>query len=226
MTTRSRKITFKILRYKPGIIDPARFHHYRLTVGSHATVLDCLEQIRLRQDHTLMYRHSCHHASCGTCGCIINGVEALACTTPIDQFESDPVILTPLQGFPRVGDLAVDLTPLFKDLSSQWSGLEPLPQPSSDATADATPTKFENCIECGSCVSVCPAVQENSQFMGPASLAAINREMIKNPEQSKKLLALAKGERGERHCRRHLACSKVCPTGVYPARHIADIRKK
>ena len=36
--------------------------------------------------------------------------------------------------------------------------------------------RFENCIECGSCVSACP-VTEN--FIGPAPLASINREIIK-----------------------------------------------
>jgi succinate dehydrogenase / fumarate reductase iron-sulfur subunit len=61
--------------------------------------------------------------------------------------------------------------------------------------------------------------------MGPAVLAALHNEMRKHPDARERLLATAGGERGERWCRRALACSRVCPTGVYPARHIADLRR-
>ena len=39
------------------------------------------------------------------------------------------------------------------------------------------------------------------------------------------MLALAGTERGERRCERALLCSRVCPTGVYPARHIMELRR-
>ena len=61
--------------------------------------------------------------------------------------------------------------------------------------------------------------------MGPAVLAAINCERQKSPQNEKVLLSLAGSERGERLCDRALNCSRVCPTGVYPARHIADLRR-
>jgi succinate dehydrogenase/fumarate reductase-like Fe-S protein len=61
--------------------------------------------------------------------------------------------------------------------------------------------------------------------MGPAALAAIHNEMLKSPAKKTALLALADGERGQRLCRRALNCSRVCPTAVNPARHIADLRR-
>ena len=76
-----KKIAFDITRYKPGQIDPPRVQSYTVAVDRTMTVLDGLEQIRLTQDATLMYRHSCHHSACGTCACVINGLERLACTT-------------------------------------------------------------------------------------------------------------------------------------------------
>jgi succinate dehydrogenase / fumarate reductase iron-sulfur subunit len=63
-------------------------------------------------------------------------------------------------------------------------------------------------------------------FMGPAALAALNREYQKTPHRQAALLALAGGERGERWCASHLKCSRVCPTAVYPARHIMDLRRR
>ena len=81
----TRKITFKILRYKPGHIDPPRYQEFTIEIAPDKSVLDGLEQIRREQDNTLMYRHSCHHSACGTCACRINGEEKLTCITKIDE---------------------------------------------------------------------------------------------------------------------------------------------
>jgi len=225
MTT--RKAIFKILRYKPNHIDPPRFQEFIIEADPDDSVLDGLEQIRLTQDKTLMYRHSCHHSSCGTCACKINGEEKLTCITKIGELGADPIILAPLEGFKPVGDLVVDVTRLYDDLSEGWGYL----RKSEEIIADRRPavsgrfTRFENCIECGACVSACPVTKKNAVFLGPAVLAAINCELQKSPQNEKTLLSLAGSERGERLCDRALNCSRVCPTGVYPARHIADLRR-
>ncbi len=78
-------VTFRILRFKPGLIDPPHNQDFTVRLEPRMTVLDGLEQIRLNLDATLLYRHCCHHASCGTCACTINGTPALACTTRIWQ---------------------------------------------------------------------------------------------------------------------------------------------
>ena len=74
-------ITLRILRYKPGHIDPPRYQEFSLEADPDMSVLDALEAIRLKQDSSLMYRQSCHHSSCGTCACKINGRERLNCIT-------------------------------------------------------------------------------------------------------------------------------------------------
>ena len=102
-----KKITFKILRYKPGHIDPPRFQEFKIEADPNTSVLDGLEKIRLEQDKTLMYRHSCHHASCGTCACKINGAERLTCITRPQDLQTDTITLTPLEGFKPIGDLVV-----------------------------------------------------------------------------------------------------------------------
>jgi succinate dehydrogenase / fumarate reductase iron-sulfur subunit len=223
----SKKVTFIIRRYKPVHIDPPRFQEFTLEVDPNTSVLDGLEKIRLEQDNTLMYRRSCHHSSCGTCACKINGVERLTCTTKIHELEDNTIRLTPLEGFKTIGDLVVDIQRFYDDISEDWSYLKKAEKVNSAAPpADIGQyTRFENCIECAACVSACPVSHKNTTFMGPAALAAINCELKKAPAGAKDLMAVAGSNRGEHLCEKALNCSRVCPTGVYPARHISDLRK-
>ena len=220
-----KKVTFKILRYKPAVFDPPEFQEFELSVNKTMSVLDCLEKIRLEQDSSLMYRHSCHHSSCGTCVCKINGIEKLTCITNVFELVSEGIILEPLDRFRQIGDLVCDMHDFYQDISPSWSYLKQTDNIKTDLSASIRTIQFENCIECGACVSACPVVSKNGDFMGPAALAAIHNEINKSPRKKPGLMSLASGERGEGCCERALACSRVCPTAVYPARHIADLRR-
>jgi succinate dehydrogenase / fumarate reductase iron-sulfur subunit len=221
------KVTLKILRYKPNHIDPPRFQEFTIRISPDSSVLDGLEQIRLEQDNTLMYRHSCHHSSCGTCACRINGEEKLTCITKIGEFGLDMITLTPLEGFRTIGDLVVDMTPFYENFSEEWSYLRNSEKadPTLRPAGRSRFTRFENCIECGACLSACPVTKKNAGFLGPAALAALNCELQKSPQKESYLMSLADSRRGHHLCERALNCSRVCPTGVYPARHIADLRR-
>jgi len=223
----AKTVTFRILRYKPNRIDPPRFQDFSLKIELDMSVLDALEKIRLEQDNTLMYRHSCHHSSCGTCACKINGKERLTCITKISDLDEDTITLTPLEGFKPIGDLVVDVTRFYKDYSGKWTYLRRSERMKSTRCPPGIKhfTRFENCIECGACISACPATHNSNAFLGPAVLAAVNNELKKSPQKSADLLSLAGSKRGERLCERAVNCSRVCPTKVYPARHIADLRR-
>ena len=221
------KIKFRIQRYKPGYIDPPQYQIYMLDVHPHMTVLDCLERIRLEQDSSLMYRHSCHHSSCGTCACKINGTERLACTTRVKELNTETITLEPLDGFTCLGDLVVEMQKFFIDFSEEWINLKQVKKLESAKLPPGIKqfTRFENCIECGACVSACPVNQKNKTFIGPAALSAINVEIGKNTEKDEAPIALAASKRGVTLCKQALNCSRVCPTRVYPARHIEDLRR-
>jgi len=223
----AKTVTFRILRYKPNRIDPPRFQDFSIQVEPDMSVLDVLEKIRLEQDNTLMYRHSCHHSSCGTCACKINGKERLTCITKISDLEDDPIILTPLEGFKPIGDLVVDVTRFYKDYSEKWHYLRRSERIESTRLPAGFKhfTRFENCIECGACISACPVTHNSNAFLGPAVLAAVNNELKKSPQKSEYLLSMAGSKRGVHMCERAVNCSRVCPNKVYPARHIADLRK-
>lgn len=83
--------------------------------------------------------------------------------------------------------------------------------------------RFEACIECGLCVAACPVAVP---FIGPAALAAVNRERLKRPESSSAMLAIAAAPDGVGPCGRFLACSRVCPQAVYPGKHIQLLRNE
>ncbi len=223
MKTRTK--TFRILRFKPGRLDPPRYQDFEVPWEAQMTVLDGLERIRLTMDASLMYRHCCHHASCGTCACTINGTPALACTARIADLPDETITLAPLAYFTCLGDLAVDMSSFFDDMDPQWANLRPCER----VTAGRTPQgvkqlmRLENCIECGCCVAACPESSSVKGFMGPAALAAVNNEIRNRPQSKAALLRKASHPRAATMCRRHLACSRVCPTQVYPARHIADL---
>lgn len=236
-------ITFRVFRYRAGEPGSERYEESTLPVEEATTVLDVLEFLH-RTDRTLMYRHSCHHGSCGTCACRINGREALACLTRVLELGTEVVAVEPLNKLAKIGDLVVDPADFFQEYPSDWQTLR-----RSEANPDASPPqgvsayiRLENCIECGACVSACPV----EDFLGPAVLAGLNRERLnrerlnrqdldrepgdgRSPETSdskKDLLELAAGERGVWKCRRALECSRVCPTAVYPARHIQELRRE
>ena len=225
MTTKT--VTFRILRYKPNRIDPPRFQDFSLKIDPDTSVLDALERIRLEQDNTLMYRHSCHHSSCGTCACKINGKERLTCITKISDLNEDTITLTPLEGFKPIGDLVVDVTRFYKDYSGEWTYLRRAERIKSTCLPAGIShfTRFENCIECGACISACPVTHNSNAFLGPAALAAVNNELKKSPQKSEDLLSMAGSKRGEQMCKRAVNCSRVCPNKVYPARHITDLRR-
>lgn len=219
-------VQFEIWRFKPGIIDPPRFAAFELSGAGQMTVLDCLETIRLTQARGLMYRHSCHHSACGTCAMRINGVERLACMTRLADLRGEIITLEPLKGFPPIADLVVDMSGFYSDIDADWSCLKPSDTPAAaDTLQRERPLRLEDCIECGCCVSACPVVADEKKFMGPAALAALNNQLSKTPAARGELLARAGAPRGEPRCRRALDCSRVCPTRVYPARHIADLRR-
>lgn len=131
------------------------------------------------------------------------------------------------EGFKPIGDLVVDVTPFYKDYSEDWSYIRRSEKNSSVPRPAGINqfTRFENCIECGACISACPVTHKSSAFLGPALLSAINNELNKSPQKSEDLLSVTGGKRGERLCERAVNCSRVCPSKVYPARHIADLRR-
>jgi succinate dehydrogenase / fumarate reductase iron-sulfur subunit len=89
-------------------------------------------------------------------------------------------------------------------------------------------TRFEQCIECGICMSACPTMAADDKFLGPATLAAIHqaRAATKDPIKIARLLGLADGEHGVWRCHSAFECTAACPQAVDPAGKIMALRRE
>ncbi|MGZ5351475.1 MAG: succinate dehydrogenase/fumarate reductase iron-sulfur subunit, partial [Actinomycetota bacterium] len=162
----------RVFRYKRGD-DEHRYDEFDVPVTERTSVLDALRWIQLQQDPTLALRHSCFHASCGTCGVRVNGREGLGCVTALADVSGDTVTVEPLANLPVLNDVVSDATPFMERF--------PAPHPyirQSEFMAEAdTPDdvdaygRFEDCIECAICLSACPVAATDDTYVGPAALA-------------------------------------------------------
>ncbi len=220
-------IQFKVFRYKQGDPEP-HYDTFMVTVNERTTVLDALETIRRDQDGTLTFRHSCHHASCGTCGMRVNGREVLACVTNVMELGTSEVTVEPLQNAPLISDLVVDMSGFYETYSQAHM---PLIRESEYLTesevAEGVPfhMRLESCLECGLCLSACPVVGTDPDYIGPATLAAVWR-VVQEPrgEDPEALLAWIDSEQGCWRCHAAMECTEVCPSNVDPGGAIMALR--
>jgi succinate dehydrogenase / fumarate reductase iron-sulfur subunit len=142
----------------------------------------------------------------------------------VTDLGTEVITVEPLRAGVVVADVVVERSSFFDAMPGEAGYLR-----RSEVNAEATPppdldgfVRFENCIECGACVSACPV---EAPFVGPAALAALNRELHKRPDTEQAVRSRAASPDGAMVCERALECSRVCPTAVYPARHIAELRR-
>ncbi|HEU0242789.1 MAG TPA: 2Fe-2S iron-sulfur cluster-binding protein [Candidatus Limnocylindrales bacterium] len=209
---------------------PRRWQRVDVPVTSpRMTVLDALTWIRSRVDPTLDVRHSCFHASCGTCGMRVDGRDVLACVTRLDDLPDGEVVVEPLRNQPVVSDLVVDIEALYE-------ALEPMAVPlvrSSTLVAGGRPAegvealgRFEDCIECGLCISACPIEATDAAYEGPAVLGAAWR-VIEEPRGADPGPAyeMVDGDQGAWRCHLAFECSEACPSEAGPGERILHLRR-
>jgi succinate dehydrogenase / fumarate reductase iron-sulfur subunit len=223
-----QQIAFKILRYKQGQKSPG-FQTFTSEVDEDTTVLVALQDIRRDQDPSLVLRHSCHHASCGTCGMKINGREELACVVKVQDLGTPSVLVEPLANLPLISDLVVDMTGMYErytDLSMPYLRQSEFMAGAEPPDAIAQFQRYENCLECGICVSACPITGTDPDYLGPAALAAAWR-VVAEPRSSDPNFALdwVDNQHGCWRCHVAYECTEVCPSDVDPGGSIMALRK-
>jgi succinate dehydrogenase iron-sulfur subunit len=238
-------VSLQIFRYKQG--EQPHYDTFTVQVEDTAHVIDAIDKAWAEHDHTLTFRRACHHSSCGSCALRINGVEKLPCITRFSEVWDGhtPLRIDPLRNFPIVSDLVVDVSGFFQRMSASnmtitrdaestlplsVDDLNSLVQPKEVELPDNLSrfNRFENCIECGICMSACPTMAIDNKFMGPAGLAAIYRARQKtgDPQEVAHLLALADGEHGVWRCHSAFECTEACPQAVDPAGKIMALRRE
>jgi succinate dehydrogenase / fumarate reductase iron-sulfur subunit len=224
-----RPIRFRVFRYKQGDRAP-HFDEFSLEVAPETTVLDALTAIHTRLDPTLILRHSCFHASCGTCGMRVNDREVMACVTKVLELDSPVVKIEPIANQALIGDLVTDMVDFYARFNAIGRALiresEWLPEATEPAGVESY-NRFENCIECGLCLSACPVVASDPRYLGPAALAAAERA-IEEPRGLDRdgILALTDDSQGAWRCHVAFECSEACPSNVDPAGAIMLLRRR
>lgn len=127
----------------------------------------------------IAFDYSCRGRVCGRCAMMVNGEPGTACTTVL---KDEDVLIEPLAGFRVVKDLVVDKT----EFHDRISNVEIRRRATDITDADMrTPVDYETflkldplewCARCGSCQSVCSAVNlpgNANNYIGPAGMLGI-----------------------------------------------------
>jgi succinate dehydrogenase / fumarate reductase iron-sulfur subunit len=230
-------IKLRIWRQSSGTRERAAFETLEVTTDPvRDTVLDLIERAWAEVDRSLVFRHACHHASCGTCAILVDGRERLPCVTSVQSVWNgrSPLTLKPLRNATVVADLAIEPAAALTAMA-----MLPLPyvrtvegpvRACSGVAADAdvgTAERFEDCLECLACVSACPVASGDPDYLGPAVLAAAQR-IVEEPRglDVGRVVDMIDSDHGVWQCRSIWACTAVCPSNVDPAKRIMDLRRR
>ncbi len=226
------QVALKIWRYNSTTGERA-LKEYELDAPEEATLLDCLDIVKEKQDGTLAYRKSCRMMICGSCGMRMDGAAVLACKTrmyDIAQAGHVPTI-SAMGNLPIVKDLVVDMDPFWE----KFKAMKPYLQPGYDRPEDGKEYRISQermnvihkealCVNCGCCVSECNAMESDPEFLGPQALAKGMR-FVGDPREGHVVERLEEysGEHGIWECTRCYFCTERCPKGVDPREAIAKL---
>ena len=223
----------KIYRYDPEKGGEGQFSTYDLNIENPAitTILDVLIRIQKEQDPSISFRYACRVNMCGSCGMVINGREALACKTNVSHLPAgQDITLRPLNHFPVIKDLVVDMGPFFSKYEDALPFFEPkmkLDEPYIIKAND--PKRLDigmatDCIACGCCVSSCTMVNNHEGYAGPA---ALNRAFTLLADERDALFVprLTRALESCYNCRTEFNCTEVCPKQISGTRSIKYIQR-
>lgn len=224
------KITFSVYRQKTG--EAPGYQDFIVEISPDEYVLDGIEKIWAYQDRSLVYRHACHHSTCGACGMRVNHKEKLTCITLIRDVTQDGgrILVEPLRNMPIISDLAVDMGQFFRNLDDiDYNQVQPVINQPADKGIKPTIKFVEkgmerlvDCLECGLCISACPASSTSTEYLGPAALGTIQ---AKAKYEDSSVIQLADNQNGVWRCHSAFECSEVCPSNFEPGWRIMDLRR-
>ncbi|MDR3044451.1 MAG: Rieske 2Fe-2S domain-containing protein [Desulfovibrio sp.] len=233
MTSQPTSRTVRVFRYDPAEGGDGHFDAYTLDIPAPetTTILDVLLRIQREQDPSLSFRFACRVNMCGSCGMVINGREALACKTNVAHLPpAQDITIRPLNHFPVIKDLVVDMDPFFAKYEDALPFFEPAVEhdepyaikPDNQARIDIG--MATDCIACGCCVSSCTMVNHHAGYAGPA---ALNRAFTLLADQRDGLFEarLTRALDSCYACRTEFNCTEVCPKQISGTRAIKYIQR-
>ncbi len=188
-----------------------------------ATLLEVLNEIKIKQDPSLSYASGCRSSVCGSCSMRVNGTEVLACAYKIQEGD----LVEPLKNVNVIRDLVVDMDKAyaFNQKAKAWQSS--LSQGVSVAQEDEKINELQSdCILCGSCYSACPVYVVNGEFLGPFALTRVWKYLsdVRESDSASKIDNIQSN--GVWDCTLCNECSIVCPQGISSKSDIEKLRAK
>ena len=222
-----------IFRFVPGMDAKPRMQDYEFELprDRDLMVLDVLEQLKAH-DSSISYRRSCREGVCGSDGMNMNGMNGLACKTPVSEVaKRDRLELRPLPGLPVIRDLVVDMSQFYR----QYERVDPYLRNDSPPPAQERLQSQEErakldglyeCILCACCTTSCPSFWWNpDKFLGPAALLQSYRFLADSRDTAtEERLAKLDDPYSVFRCRGVMNCVNACPKDLNPTRAINQIR--
>jgi fumarate reductase iron-sulfur subunit len=218
-------VTLEVTRYRPEQEAEPTTQAYEVPLRKDWVVLDALNYVKDRLDGSLSYRWSCRMGVCGSCGMMVNGEPKLTCAAFLTDNLPGPIRVEPLQFFPIIRDLVVDLTDFLKKLKrvKPWL-VQEKEKPLAEGEYRQTPEQldlykqFSMCINCMLCYAACPVYGLEPSFIGPAAIALAQRYNLDSRDQAAaERMGILAEHGGIWECTFVGECTKVCPKNVDPA---------
>ncbi|HCH32399.1 MAG TPA: succinate dehydrogenase iron-sulfur subunit [Oceanospirillaceae bacterium] len=225
-------LTVSVYRYHPELDKKPYMQDFQVdTGGKDLMVLDVLNMLKV-QDSGLAYRRSCREGVCGSDGMNINGVNGLACITPLSAcVKNNKLVLRPLPALPVIRDLVIDMDQFYKQYEkvkpfllndTPAPAIERLQSPEERAKIDG----LYECILCACCSTACPSFWWNpDKFIGPSGLLQAYRFLADSRDTAtEERLADLDDPFSVFRCHGIMNCVTVCPKGLNPTKAIGHIR--
>ena len=220
-TMTGRILAFEIFRFNPE--DETSSPHidvFEVEEAPYMTLYIALNRIRETLDPSLQFDFACREAICGSCGMLVNGRPALACST-LTSALPERISLFPLPAFKLVGDLSVDTGTWFRAMAERteaWIHEQQPFDPLQEETrmSDDLAQKIyagDRCIECGCCIAGCGVANVDAEFIGAAGLNRVARFMLdsRDSRDDADWFEVVAGDNGVFACLGLMACEDVCP---------------
>ncbi len=192
---------------------------FAVPLESGMVVLDAVLYVQAHFANDLAVRWNCKAAKCGSCSAEVCGRPKLMCRTRLEELDcKEPILVQPLQTFPRIRDLVTDVSwnyrvnqtiPPFKPRSDrEWRFYQ------RDVNRAQ---EMRKCIECFLCQDVCHVLRYQTEvkprYAGPRFYVRI-LGLDAHPMDNENRLELLKGDAGIGLCNVTKCCTEVCPAYI------------
>ncbi|ACF12635.1 succinate dehydrogenase and fumarate reductase iron-sulfur protein [Chloroherpeton thalassium ATCC 35110] len=235
-----KAITFRVFRFNPQIDEHPYYDSFEIPTERGITVLRALDYIKQNLEPRLSFSSFCHAGICGSCSMKINGMAKLACTTQVwdelkNSVEKNVITVEPINNLPALRDLIVDMQPLVRKLETYLGWVEPAMPEQEMGKKECTVSEEEfrvydpatDCILCGTCLSDCPALKADPDYVSPPVLLRSFRMNADSRDKSEEERLELLGElHGVMDCRGCNRCAFTCVKNIPIMQAIQSLRER